>query len=103
LLGALLAQFANKFAHLIAGGTVNSFDGGVACSGVCTCGDIGIATFLVSAAQLTVFVTQAFDAGLELALESFLVSQFAKDPLYVALTVFELLLIFIQVCRLLAP
>lgn len=91
MLGALLAQFADQFAHLIAGGAVHTFDGGVACGGVCTGGDIGIATFLVTAAQLTVFVTQTFDASLEFAVQAFLAGQFAEDPLHVALTVFELL------------
>ena len=48
------------------------------------------------------FVTQAFDAGLELRLDALLPGQFAEDALHVALTVFELLPVFVQVRRLLA-
>ena len=64
--------------------------------------DVGIATFLVGAAELAVLFTQAFDAGFQRRLKAFLAGQFTENALHIALTIFELAPVFGQVRRLLA-
>ncbi|MND97284.1 hypothetical protein D3C80_896020 [compost metagenome] len=102
LLGALLAQLADQFTHLIAGCAVHTLDRRVARRRVTTGGHERVPALLIGRAQLAMFVTQALDAALELRLYALLRGQFAKDVLHIALTPLELPPVLAQVRRLLA-
>ncbi|MNM95442.1 hypothetical protein D3C81_1078870 [compost metagenome] len=102
LRGALFAQFGNQFTHLVAGGTVDTFDRAVARRRIATSRYVGIAALLVGSAEQTMFFTQTFDAVFQARLDAFLAGQFTEDVLHIALTILELTPIFGQIRRLLA-
>ena len=102
LLGALLAQFGHQFAHLIAGGAIDTFDRHITGRRVTTGSDEGVTAFLVRGAELTMLVTQSLDAGFQRRLEALLIRQLAENPLHIALAIFKLAPVFAQVSRLLA-
>ncbi len=100
---AVLAQLGHQFAHLLAGGPVHALDRGIAGTRIGTAGHIGIAALLVGRTQLPVLIRQALHPALEGGVQPGGLHQLAEDALHIALAVFELLPVLVQLLGLLAP
>ena len=90
LLDALLAQMIYQGGHLLAGGTVDALDRGVAGLGIATGGDEGIAALAVVRPQGLVFTAQAVYLALQAGVIPGLPRKLAEDILHLAFLGLEL-------------